>query len=327
MHNPFSFSLIFSCFQLNNQLPQTFNTLTPIKSSPMLPGPPFPLLSADESANLSPAKLQRGGVSIPLMTTQAIAVKDEMKVKAEASLGFHSNLASRDIPIHNVGASPSTLELVPAMSETDSSSSGEESDSESSDTEDDTFGHKAPPTYKYDNSEFHPSLRQESKPFQFEYEDVSQDNTNVSDTEPVPSLMTTSSSSIRHPAIESSIKRDSSTVQSQEGVRKSTRKRKSQRTPSVLGKSPRLGSESSTGTVNSCEDPCYGDGLLTNQNEQWASGATLLVKIPLTKVSDFPQKNPKPQVKDNIFIPPKIYIVKCTSQYVRLYYMYHSCYT
>ena len=118
---------------------------------------------------MSPAKLTR-----PITTTTSIT---NTKNSIETNLGFQTLPSKPNLDL--------SRPEVQGPSETDSSSSEEESDTESSESEDEAFSSNKPlPTSVgaqnlYPGSmETHPSsIRQESRPFQFEYEDVSQDNT------------------------------------------------------------------------------------------------------------------------------------------------------
>ena len=246
--------------QISKQSNQLLSTLTPIKSSPIFPTLPFPL--TDESANLSPAK--------PMRLNQQLTNQIPSSHKTETSLGFQTATA----PLNTSLLSNRT------SSESDSSSSGEESDSESSDSDDDTFPANdsfpgKPPAISYPSTatkyEIPPeiSLRQESRPFHFDYEDISQDVVpleggvaSVTRGSPDPSIG-------RH---RDSVKKD--------GGRVSNKRKQHTSVPQNVSKSPRLDSESSTGS----------------REEPVAMDTPLLVKIPLWKVPDIQPKTSKPQV-------------------------------
>ncbi len=249
--------------QISKQSNQLLSTLTPIKSSPVFSTLPFPL--TDESANLSPAK--------PMRLNQQLTNQIPSSHKTESSLGFQA------------ATTPLNTSLLSnrASSESDSSSSGEESDSESSDSDDDIFPANdtfpgKPSAISYPSTatkyELPPdvSLRQESRPFNFEYEDISQD------VVPPEGGVASITRGLPDPSIgmdgrhRNSVKND--------GGRISNKRKKPTSVPQNVSKSPRLGSESST---ESREEPV-------------AMDTPLMVKIPLWKVPDIQPKTSKPQV-------------------------------
>lgn len=224
---------------------------------------PFPL--NDESANLSPAKPIRSMVTTALpshATTTPFnqTSLNESKIKTENSSGFQ--------PITSESANALNDNNNSISSGSDSSSSDEDSDSESSDSEDDTFdGHThmitTPQSVKYE-----PLVKQESKPFQIEYEDISQD--------------------VGKPTTYDDISNDQSSISNvsskSSGLDKATKKRQrmAANSSTMVRKSPRLGSESSS---------------LSSDISHETKDTPLLIQIPLSKVQP---KAQKPQVNVHV---------------------------
>ena len=196
-------------------------------------------------------------------------------MKVENSLGFHS-LSFAHSKTNPAASYPSSH---PPASESDSSSSGDESDSDSSDSEDETFTGQPPnvvPTVPNQSHDPYLSMRQESRPFKFEYEDISQDvESEGGQLSPHPP--NTSVGRISH-------QKDLRSSKDDTGVSLSNKRRKNGE-QSFIGKSPRLGSESG-----------LFEGAGQGEEPLLAKDASLMVHIPLWKVSEISQKTAKPQV-------------------------------
>ena len=292
--------------------------LTPIKTSPKLLSHPFPLISpvsADESANLSPAKPQRSRIFHPLSDRRSIG--ETRNIQFETSLGFpvenSSNSNIKEVP------SPSPLpvniqsEAQTMQSESDSSSSGEESDTDSSDSDSDDEIFDQPLTSSQ-NEKFQTSQNvndtlkqttsnmsqnsslsinfsvQESKPFEFEYEDISQSEPSIEISGHERTSLKKSKSSRDSRRTQLAALTTQTDSQSQERSFDSHRLGKREREediPSSPNKTPRIDSGTNTGIFPENDD---------NRVYSCDDETPLMVHIPLSKVPELQQKTTKPQV-------------------------------
>ena len=301
--------------------------LTPIKTSPKLLSHPFPLISpvsADESANLSPAKPQRNRIFHPLSDRRSIG--ETRHIQFETSLGFpvenSSNSNIKEVP------SPSPLpiniqsEAQTMQSESDSSSSDEESDTDSSDSDSDdeifdqplTSSQNEKPQTSSQNEKFQTSQNgndtlkhttsnmsqnsslsinfsvQESKPFEFEYEDISQSEPSIEISGHERTSLKKSKSSRDSRRTQLAALTTQTDSQSQERSFDSHRLGKREREediPSSPNKTPHIDSGTNTGIFPENDD---------NRVYSCDDETPLMVHIPLSKVPELQQKTTKPQV-------------------------------
>lgn len=298
----------FMLDQIYKQFNQPLNMLTPIKTSPKLLSHPFPLISpvsADESANLSPAKPQRNRIFHPLSDRRSIG--ETRNIQFETSLGFpvenSSNSNIKEVPSPSPFPVNIPSEAQTMQSESDSSSSGEESDTDSSDSDSDDEIFDQPQTSQNGNDTLKQTTSnmsqnsslainfsvQESKPFEFEYEDISQSEPSIEISGHERTSLKKSKSfrdSRRTQLAALTTQTDSQSQERSFDSHRSGKREREEDIPSSPNKTARIDSGTNTGIFPEDDD---------NRVYSCDDETPLMVHIPLSKVPELQQKTTKPQ--------------------------------